>query len=65
MSASAELTVIKDGNTISTSLAGDDPGSKGHVSKKYVGTLADQQDMLALGKDQVLRVYFLFSIRTT
>ena len=53
------LAITKDCNTISTSLAGDDPVSKGHVSKKYIGTLADQQDMLALGKDQVLRVSYL------
>ncbi|KAH8433215.1 uncharacterized protein LDX57_010849 [Aspergillus melleus] len=60
MANGTDLTITKDCNTISTSLAGDDPVSKGQVSKKYIGTLADQQDMLALGKDQVLRRNFRF-----
>lgn len=59
MTGDADLTAVKDGNIISTSLAGDGVGTKGHVSGKYIGTVADQQDMLALGKDQVLRVCFL------
>lgn len=29
---------------------------KGHVPAKYMGTRADQRDMSALGKEQVLRV---------
>jgi hypothetical protein len=33
---------------------------KGLVEPRYMGTVADQRDMNALGRVQVLRVWFLY-----
>ncbi|PYH93788.1 amino acid transporter [Aspergillus ellipticus CBS 707.79] len=60
MPDSFEMGATKGGNNISTSYAGDDIPTKGPVAQKYVGTMADQRDMQALGKDQVLRRNFRF-----
>lgn len=58
MPENVELTTTKGGNNISTVFA-DEGLAKGHVAQKYIGTMADQRDMQALGKEQVLRVRYL------
>lgn len=58
MPDNVELTTTKGGNNISTVFA-DQGLAKGHVAQKYIGTMADQRDMQALGKEQVLRVRYL------
>lgn len=45
----------KDPSTVTMTLA-DETQSRGHVAPKWRGTQADQADMSALGRDQVLRV---------
>jgi hypothetical protein len=45
----------KDPSTVTMTLADEAP-SRGHVAPKWRGTQADQADMSALGRDQVLRV---------
>ncbi|PWY88030.1 amino acid transporter [Aspergillus sclerotioniger CBS 115572] len=60
MPESVEMTTTKGGNNISTTFSGDDGLTKGPVSQKYIGTMADQRDMQALGKEQVLRRNFRF-----
>jgi len=45
----------KDASVI-TMTATDDVPSRGVVAPKWRGTLADQADMSALGRNQVLRV---------
>lgn len=47
-------STAKGGTQVST--YGDDPVPKSHVPTKYRGTAADQADMSALGREQVLRV---------
>lgn len=48
---------IKSGGQVQSSAAGDvEYAHKGRVAPKYMGTLADQRDMSALGREQVLRV---------
>ncbi|KAI2815769.1 hypothetical protein CBS63078_10260 [Aspergillus niger] len=59
MPDNVELTTTKGGNNISTVFA-DQGLAKGHVAQKYIGTMADQRDMQALGKEQVLRRNFRF-----
>ncbi|PWY72726.1 GABA permease [Aspergillus eucalypticola CBS 122712] len=59
MPDNVELTTTKGGNNISTVFA-DEGLAKGHVAQKYIGTMADQRDMQALGKEQVLRRNFRF-----
>ena len=39
-----------------TAIEMDDVGESGLVSKKYIGTEADQMDMWKLGRKQVVRV---------
>lgn len=58
MPDNVELTTTKGGNNISTVFA-DQGLAKGHVAQKYIGTMADQRDMQALGREQVLRVRYL------
>lgn len=41
---------------ISVEEQGDAPAKNGRLLAKYMGTLADKEDMRALGKVQVLRV---------
>lgn len=45
----------KDPPTVTMSLADEAP-SRGRVAAKWRGTQADQADMSALGREQVLRV---------
>ena len=52
----------KDTSTVTMALADEAP-SRGHVAPKWRGTQADQADMSALGKEQVLRVCFLLLFR--
>jgi hypothetical protein len=46
---------IKNPSTVAMTMAEEAP-SNGHVAPKWRGTQADQADMSALGRDQVLRV---------
>lgn len=48
----------KDPSTVTMTLADEAP-SKGRVAAKWRGTHADQADMSALGREQVLRVCLL------
>lgn len=49
----------KDGGQVQSSAAEDvEYVHKGRVAPKYMGTLADQRDMSALGREQVLRVRY-------
>jgi hypothetical protein len=52
------MTWNKDPSTVSMTLA-DEALSRGHVAPKWRGTQADQADMSALGREQVLRVRHL------
>jgi hypothetical protein len=57
MPSDIALKDIKDESQVHTSTADDvEYVQKGHVAPKYMGTLADQRDMSALGREQVLRV---------
>ncbi|KAJ6183696.1 hypothetical protein N7519_004997 [Penicillium mononematosum] len=49
----------KDPSTVTMTLADEAP-SRGHVAPKWRGTQADQADMSALGRDQVLRRNFRY-----
>ncbi|KAJ5831699.1 hypothetical protein N7474_000010 [Penicillium riverlandense] len=49
----------KDPSTVAMTLADEAP-SRGHVAPKWRGTQADQADMSALGRDQVLRRNFRY-----
>ncbi|PLB48531.1 amino acid transporter [Aspergillus steynii IBT 23096] len=51
-------TTTKGGTQVST--YGDEPVPKSHVPTKYRGTAADQADMSALGREQVLRRNFRY-----
>ena len=51
-----KLESIKNGGNTYINNGDDEPMRKVHVPAKYMGTAADQADMGALGREQVLRV---------
>lgn len=45
-----------NGEVQSSAVTDDDSRQKGFLAPKYMGTIADKEDMSVLGKSQVLRV---------
>lgn len=51
------MAALKNGGEIEASEVEDDGNrKKGFLAQKYMGTIADKEDMRVLGKSQVLRV---------